>query len=518
MSDGEGWRYQVLAEQGMPPTFIERDESFRWLKRLSGRGRSQSEWIVGQLQQMRQRTAQLEGLEDPLFQANVLLLLWDNLILASRNSTEIIEQLETAVATLRAENGRITTEYAPLGSYQRISYAAWLYDSTLGRMLNNLGYTYRLQRRLMRAEQCYREALLYLNRTARMETQLADTLNNLAYVYLLQGRHTEANILCRDALRQREREGHSYPIALSHNTLGLIYLSLERYEAAERECLQARRLMERTVGRTDNRGVGLVYTALGKVLRHRGRRLHDPQVLKESIDYLQSSANIFDALGEPASQVEAYNELGCAYRSLGLVRLSLGDKEIEEVYQRALQYLEFALSLTSNEMQLERADCYEDMAHVCFHQGDDERSFYYLEMSDKIIDPSYHYNDGKILQRGDDAIPECMYCLGKNELLRGDLTLRHYLVERDEERLEISIEHFVRSVGYFEHLSNQTDLPRVALAKLYYRLGELIRQPGDWLRHQKDRVNIARNLNHYRRIYHLEESPTLTQLLQLLGH
>jgi tetratricopeptide (TPR) repeat protein len=518
MSDGEGWRYQVLAEQGVPPTLVERDEALRWLKRLSGRGRSQSDWIVRQLQRIRQLTTQLDGLEDPLFQANALLLLWDNSILASRNSTEIIQQLETAVSTLKEWAGQEAIEYPPLGSYQRISYTAWLYDSTMGRMLNNLGYTYRLQRRLIRAEQCYREALPYLNRAARMETQLADTLNNLAFVYRLQGRLTEANILCRDALRQREREGHSYPIALGHNTLGLIYLSLERYEAAERECMQARRLMERTVGRTDNRGVGLVYTALGKILRHRGRRLHEPQLLKESIDYLQSSANIFDTLGEPASQVEAYNELGCAYRALGLVRVTLGDKEVEEVYQRAIQYLEFALSLTTNEMQLERADCYEDMAEVCFHQGDDARSFYYLEMSDKIIDPSYHYVDGQIPQRGDDAIPEGMYCLGKNEMLRGDLTLRHYLVERDEERLEVAIENFVRSVGYFEFFPNQSDLPRVALAKLYYRLGELIRQPGDWNRHQQDRVSISRHLNHYRQIYNLEDSPTLKQLLQLLGH
>jgi tetratricopeptide (TPR) repeat protein len=518
MSDGEGWRYQVLAEQGVPPTLVERDEAMRWLKRLSGRGRTQSGWIMQNLEQLRNRTAPFEGLDDPLYQANVLLLMWDNSILETRNSTDVIQQLANAANTLKEWVGQEAIEYPPLGSYQRISYSAWLYNSTMGRMMNNLGYTYRLQRRLIRAEQCYRDALPYFNRAARMETQLADTLNNLAFVYRLQGRLTEATILCRDALRQREREGHSYQIALSYNTLGLINLSQERYEAAERECMQARRLMERTMGRQDNRGVGLIYTALGKILRHRGRRLHDTQVLKESIDYFQSSANIFDILGEPASQVEVYNELGCAYRTLGLVRNTQGDKEVEEVYQRALQYLEFALSLSSAEMQLERADCYEDMAQVCFYQGDDLRSFYYLEMSDKVIDPSYQYQDGQIHQRGDDAIPEGIYCLGKNEMLRGDLTMRHYMVEQDEERLEIAIEHFTRAVGYFEFFPEQTELPRVALSKLYYRLGELIRQPGDWNRTQQDRVSIFRHLLHYRQVYHLEDSPTLKQLLQLLGY
>ena len=64
----------------------------------------------------------------------------------------------------------------------------------------------------------------------------ADTLNNLAFILALLGAPKRAKTHIDQALELRQRLGQKYPLALSHNTRGLIYSLQGQYEMGRREC------------------------------------------------------------------------------------------------------------------------------------------------------------------------------------------------------------------------------------------------------------------------------------------
>jgi len=524
LDEGEGWRRFVMTEREVPATMLERDDALRWLKRLSAQGRGQSaraRWLAGALKfGSGEPTLWSEHLDDPFFQTDLMVTLWHTQILRTRGSEELVRQLQEVIDRLEQHELSDMQFLPPISGLSFVTYREWLYYSILGRAYNNLGYTYRLRRHLPSAEQAYRRALPYLNQVSQMEGQRADTMNNLAFVYRLQGKLTEARVLCSDALRQRERLGHGYSIALSHNTLGLIYLSQDRYDSALNECLIARKLMERAAGSHPGRGVGLVYIALGKVLRRTGRREYDEGAIQEGIDYLNKGAVIFDRLNEPVSQVEVYNELGCAYRALALVQTRNKAVPVQMLYERSIQHLEHAIALCADELIIEKSDCYQDIAEVYHRMGEDERAFEYLARSEAQIAPEYQYNSAKLLPlRTYDTMPECFINLGKCEQLRGDIHFQQYLESNNGAvSLEKAVEHYIRTLGYYEHFSPEIELARVALAKIYFRLEEQVRKPGGYIRTQHDRHLILQYLNRYRETYHMEASPTLRQLFELMGH
>jgi tetratricopeptide (TPR) repeat protein len=441
-------------------------------------------------------------------------------VLLTRGSEELINRLQAGIDALERQETKDIQFLPPIRDLSFVTYREWLYYSVLGRAYNNLGYTYRQRRHLPRAEQAYRRALPYLSQVSQMEAQRADTMNNLAYVYRLEGKLIEARVLCLDALRQREFLGHGYFIALSRNTLGLIYLSLDRYDWALREGQTARKLMERAAGSNANRGTGLVYIALGKILRRSGHRLYDESVIQEAVDYLTNATSIFDELREPVSQVEAYNELGCAYRSLGVVESRVKGFPVLKLYERSIQHLEHSVALCGRELGIEKSDCFEDIAQVHYHQGHDEKAFQYLNRADDQLSPNYRYNsECRLPNRTFETMPECFINLGKTDQLRGDIYFRQYIKgELGPEGLEKSIEYYVRCIGYYEHFSPEVEWTRTALTKIYFRLEEQIRKPGGYIKTQQDRQLILQYLTQYRECYYLQDSPTLRRLFELMGH
>ncbi|NWJ95585.1 MAG: tetratricopeptide repeat protein [Chloroflexi bacterium] len=546
LDEGEGWRRQALSEREISPSLLERDDALRWLKRLSAQGRSHTlkaqrlETALRSQKSSNTPTSEAEWepetratkltpeklgfsfeyLDDPFFQADLLMTVWQTSVLLTRGSEELINRLQVAIEALEQQETKDIQFLPPIGDLSFVTYREWLYYSVLGRAYNNLGYTYRLRRHLPQAERAYRRALPYLSQVSQMEAQRADTMNNLAYVYRLEGKLIEARVLCLDALRQREFLGHGYFIALSRNTLGLIYLSQDRYDWALRECRAARKLMERAAGSNANRGAGLVYVALGKTLRRSGHRLYDESIIREAIDYLTNATTIFDELREPVSQVEAYNELGCAYRSLGIVESRTRGFPILKLYERAVQHLEHSVALCGKELILEKADCFEDIAQVYYRQSDDDKAFQYLERADDQIDLAYRYNtEDRLPPATEETMPECFTNLGKADQLRGDIYFRqHFKGERGPEGLEKAIECYIRCIGYYEHFSPEVEQVRVALAKIYFRLEEQIRKPGGYIKTQQDRQLILQYLIHYRERYFLHDSPTLRRLFELMGH
>ncbi len=532
MAEREGHRVEELTRQRVSPGILERDDALHWLKRLAARGRGESPEAQNILSQFFAEDSPFEGLKDPLFYADLVLTEWSYSVLKTRDSAALIARLKGAIESLE-QNAPQQVDYnlPKFGDYQPVDYAEWRYNVLLGVAYNNLGYTYRVQRWLLQAEEAYRTALPYLGKVSRMQGQRADTVNNLAFVYRLLGNNTEARILCDEALRERERQGHSYAVALSYNTLGLIYLSLDQYDWALQQCQTARRLIERATGRLDSRGVGLVYNALGKVLRSYGRRWKNERSIEEAIAYLRNSTRIFDDLREPPRQVEAYNELGCAFRALGIVQEKLG-KIGSDSFSQAFEYLSEAISLCGNEMPIEKADCYHDLAEVYYRQGNDDSALAYLDLADDQIDERYFFDRDTLhlpdFPRMEQVVPECISTLGKNELLRGDILFQVYLQTEDFAHaryeplaLQGAIERYIRGLGYLESFSPSSDLLRVALARTYYRFVEKIRQRsgvGGWLTIQRDRKFITQQVKHFRDLYHLTDSPAISQLISLIDY
>jgi tetratricopeptide (TPR) repeat protein len=509
---------------------VERDDALQWLKRLGARGRGDSEDASVVQTLLTDPESPFEGTNDPLFKADLVLTDWKYAIYKTRDSDSVINNLKEIIATLEGQSNRYVSYELPIfGDYKPVDYVEWRFNVLLGLAYNNLGYTYRVQRWLLQAEEAYRKALPYLNKISLMEVQRADTTNNLAFVYRLLGRLTEARILCDDALRERQRQGHSYAIALSFNTLSLISMGMDQYDWALQHCQNARRLIERALGRLDSRGVGLVYNAMGKILRNYGRRWRNEQTIEEAITYLRSSTRIFDDLGEISNQVEAYNELGCSFRALGIVQEKLG-KNGTDSFRQAIEYLNEAISLCGHEMPIEKADCYQDLAECYYRMGSDDTALENLEHADGQIDRKY-YIDKLSMQLPNFAempqlVPECLAMLGKTELLRGDILFRLYMQTEEFESksydsltLQSAIERYICALGYFESFSASSDTLRSVLARLYYRFVEQIRLRsgiGGWYQIQRDRRLIITQVKYYRELYHLVDSPAVNQLVNLI--
>ncbi len=530
MAEREGHRSEFLAESGVSNRLIERDDALQWLKRLGARGRGDSEDARVVQTLLTDPETPFEGITDPLFRADVVLTDWKYAIYKTRDSESVIKGLKEIIASLEGQANHFVDYALPMfGEYKPVDYVEWRYNVLLGLAYNNLGYTYRVQRWLLQAEEAYRKALPYLNKISLMEVQRADTTNNLAFVYRLLGRLSEARILCDDALRERQRQGHSYAIALSFNTLSLISMGMDQYDWALQHCQNARRLIERALGRLDSRGVGLVYNAMGKILRNYGRRWRNEQSVEEAITYLRSSTRIFDDLGELSNQVEAYNELGCSFRALGIVQEKLG-KSGTDSFRQAIEYLNEAIALCGQEMPIEKADSYQDLAECHYRMGNDDTALEFLETSHRQIDSKYYYNMQTMslpnFAEMEQLVPECLAVLGKNELLRGDILFRLYMQTEEFESkpfdsltLQSAIERYICALGYFESFSASSDTLRSVLARLYYRFVEQIRMRsgiGGWYQIQRDRRFIITQVKYYRDLYHLTDASAVNQLVNLI--
>ncbi|HVU67271.1 MAG TPA: tetratricopeptide repeat protein, partial [Ktedonobacteraceae bacterium] len=138
-------------------------------------------------------------------------------------------------------------------------------------LLNMLGFIHRRRGELDKALEFYEECVLVQKATGQ-EVAYADTLNNISNVYRLKGRIEEALRICKISLSQRRRlvqEGKTgeRSIALSLNTLGLIYLDSGNYTLAEQSLFEAFDIYSRY---NDKRSIAMFYSRLGRVQMARG--------------------------------------------------------------------------------------------------------------------------------------------------------------------------------------------------------------------------------------------------------
>lgn len=182
--------------------------------------------------------------------------------------------------------------------------------STLG-----LGYAYYGQYR--EAAKADAEALAHFRKTNFL-VQKAVTLNNLSRVLSEIGRTTRSVRICLDGLELKQAIGDEGPIAISHNTLALIYNNNLQPEKAWPEAAKAVVYFKKL---EDQRGLGLSLLQLGEALRRlafSNQTLLDlpEQILGEAKEATKDALDIFSDSPEGMRYIEAEIEMGSLFRDL----------------------------------------------------------------------------------------------------------------------------------------------------------------------------------------------------------
>lgn len=150
-------------------------------------------------------------------------------------------------------------------------------------LLDLLGFVHRRRGELDRAKQYYNEGK-EAARVSGNNVQYANTLNNLSNVLRLQGQIEEALRICKFALKLRrklvqERKASGKAVALSLNTLGLIYIDSENYGLAEQALKEA---VEISIHVKDVRNIGMGKVRLGRIYLARGELEQAKMLLEEA--------------------------------------------------------------------------------------------------------------------------------------------------------------------------------------------------------------------------------------------
>jgi tetratricopeptide (TPR) repeat protein len=348
---------------------IDRDSAVRWVKRYLARGEFQTaRHIAEALYSSERRTFKWDIVDAVLYKAG-LLTAWGEAMLYL-GLPEAISKLEEAVKLVEAKHGWDEDQ-------------SWWRARILGRAYNNIGYLYRTRGSSGSALEYYRQALPYFAE-ADIPDERADTLNNLAFMLALSGRINTAQRNIDQALKIRQQIGRRYPIALSHNTRGLIYTLQDHPLWGSRECQEALRICEEL---QQIRGIGLACNGLGLALRKRGdqwkldaySQKEAEEYFQRSVEYLQRAIRIFsDQVEEPFRLWEAYNELGSLYCDWGWLTRHLEDSAQSALwqYERSIGYQREALEVAKkHKLQFQIVDSYDDLAQVY-----SDRSFLLISM------------------------------------------------------------------------------------------------------------------------------------------
>lgn len=269
----------------------------------------------------------------------------------------------------------------------------WLRARLLGRVYDRFGYLARTYGHYGKAVEYYRQALPYLEETESLE-ELATTLNNLAFVLSFLGEAEQAEEYAGKAFGYRQQLGQRFPLALSHNTRGLIYAS-ENYERAIRECQRAFGIFEEI---SAPRGIGLACNALGYILRKQGQEKvkqgnlpGGEECFQEAEKFLNRSIGIFSAtVSEPIRLWEAHNEMGSLYYDWGCGFARQEDKEAR--LTKAVEQHHLSLdAFQEARPPFQEADTCEDLAKTYVALGKLDEATSWLEKGRSLVPDEYDF-------------------------------------------------------------------------------------------------------------------------------
>lgn len=378
---------------------IERDAAVRWVKRYVARGKTKiADQVAETIRTSDEFPFKWDAVNDPLYQAG-LLTAWSEALLyiaEGDKRKQAYAMLHEAIQLLEANS-------------QSDEDKQWLWLLTRGKAHNHIGYLYRTEGRYGQARQQYQHALTYFAKSD-LSSEEANTRNNLAFVLAMLGRLPAARKHAEQALQTRQLEGKPYPIALSRNTLGIIYTLEDHPIWGERECEAAFKFFESF---KTQRGIGLACNGIGFALRQRGNHWklgetvypinEAEQYFGRSADYLKRAVQIFTEVKEPLRLWEAYNELGSLYCDWGwLARQKRGEDVALEHYATSVGYQREALSVAEEQHFLfQQADSLDDLA-----QAFGDQSFLLLSMKEQSAAHESRSQAASYLDSVEQLIPE----------------------------------------------------------------------------------------------------------------
>ncbi len=490
-----------------------RDFAVQWVRRSIARGRyDQASKVAQDVRRSDHPSFDWATVDDPIYKAGLLTAWAEAGLYTGVPENEVRQRLKEAIAYL------LPLENSVAGEDRTRAYRI------LGRAYNNSGYLYRTRGQYHRAIQEYRHALGYFEKAA-IEDERADTLNNLAYLLALVGLREEATLKIKLALGIRHHLGLKYPLALSHNTLGLIYTLGGRPDLGETACREALRLCQEI---QDNRGIGLAYIALGQALRRRGEQwkdVYDPLPPERAREYYEQAANFLSqargtftpstsasAVDEPLRRWEANNELGSLYTDWGWLDQQAHENTSAalEHYDRSIAFQDEALEIAQHRaFALHQADSFEDLAQVYGDRSvllgrmpgraedaraNRQRADDYMTAAEKLIPDDYRLKPGSGFAQHEAPIDLYARSLGRIHLWRGiwaarDLEFSLLPAKELEEARKQAADNIMLAFAYFQQYARQAS--EVERARQYFIKFLMVSGvTGEWA---EDRVRQVEN-------------------------
>jgi tetratricopeptide (TPR) repeat protein len=271
----------------------------------------------------------------------------------------------------------------------------------IGTIYTNLGYSYVSTGDFREAVRAYTTSLKYIRRLSISGFGLkATTRNNLSRALIEMGKKRSVRV-CQDALELRIRDGYLLPIAMSYNTLALIWNDLRQPQEALMASARALAIAQFV---QDPRAVGLSLLQVGEALRRLASSSNSyiadnsmEEIYREAARVLQQAHEIFSepespVSGEQLRRIEAAIELGSLYRDW--VAYTPRDEVVPvEIRQQrlgdALYYLQEATDLAHglglNHLEL---DAQVNIGWTYYHVGQLEKTETVLQQAENTFIPT----------------------------------------------------------------------------------------------------------------------------------
>lgn len=253
-------------------------------------------------------------------------------------------------------------------------------------LLNLIGIVHRRQGLLDDAIEYYNQA----REVAREEKDLewwSAALNNIGNVERLRGNLLLARNLCEKALRYREKLHEKEPgtaylrdIALSHNTLGMVYRDMQDLDKAEQHFEKARDIFEQL---HDRSGLARAIRNIGWVTYLKGKEAREESTkqarFKEALSHYERSHRICE-------QFDIEPELTNLLNKIGIVQRRIGD--VDAAHQSFADSLELARDQNDS---LFIANNLVRLAEMAYHSGQTEQVERYAEEVHGFLEKGYRF-------------------------------------------------------------------------------------------------------------------------------
>ena len=334
---------------------------------------------------------------------------------------------------------------------------------------NILGYGYATLGQVRNAVKYYGRSLYHIRGDKGVDSHRGYVLNDLAKALSDMGRNSIT--ICLDGLKLRRNLAEEVPLAVSYNTLALIYDDMDRYEDAPELAAKAIAYLRRAGA---ERWLAMALQQLGESLRHlaiRTQRGEKVQATSDSLyaaseTLLREAKRVFVKTGEVSRLIMVLIELGSLYRD----RLRpTTDQTVIPTRQRENDYREAILNLSeamtmAHEKQLIHleVDAGVNLAWTHFHAGNYAETEKVIQKLGHLVPEPYLITQTSKPDINDESLKDIFWVLrqfSKTHMIRGQSALaqfkersraiaRTFPTEKDADKRHTAIRHDDEAMGY----------------------------------------------------------------------